>query len=337
MKKYLATFMAGVLLTSGSLTVMAAVENYNLTKSQTPIYIQNVKYPTDALPVLNLELDGGNNTYVPLRNFSEMVGADVVYDSAQDKINISMESTSTSNSNSNTSTNTNTTTNGVVTLNTLDKTYNTTYNINVYTLDGKSYVETDEIDEYYLEDSYKLNNDDFDFEDDTYRSTGTINLEKNDSVVLADIEAIRTNRDYLISYDYFINSIYPLIQANSNTSSNNTNTNTNTDANANANTSIVSLYSLDKTYNTTYKVNVYTLDGKSYVETDEIDEYYFDDSYKIVNDEYDFEDDFYRNTGTIKLENNDKVVLDSIPAIKTTKDFLISYDYFVNTIYPIIK
>lgn len=218
MKKYISGFALGIFVTVFSFNVMGAVQSYTLNKYTTPIYIQGVKYPTDALPVLTLNQNGGDNTYVPLRNFGEMIGADVDFNASAGRIDVTLNGSSTSN-NSNTGTTTPVATPAPintdrVSLNGLTREYNSTYKVNVYTYNGSTYVNTDEIDNYYLDDDYKYDNDDYDFEDDTYTRTNTITLEQYNKAILSDISAIRTNDDddYLIKYDYFVNTIYPIIK-----------------------------------------------------------------------------------------------------------------------------
>ncbi len=220
MKKYIASFLTGVLVTVGALTVYAKVESYTLTKYQTPVYIQNVKYPTDALPVLTLNVDGSDNTYVPLRNFSEMMGANVSYNGTQNRIDITAGGASSnttvnnSGSTTNSNTNSNTNTNDKVSVNSLASTYNNTYKLYVFTYNGVQYVSSEDIEEVYFDDDYKWSNDDFDFYDGNYNTNKTIDLDDNNKPVLTKIPAVRTtdSDDYLITLDYFTKSIYPLIK-----------------------------------------------------------------------------------------------------------------------------
>lgn len=220
MKKMIPAFLLGVFVTVCSFNVFAAVQTYTLNKYETPVYIQNVKYPTDALPVLTLYENGGDNTYVPLRNFSEMMGASVNFDSANGKIDITLDNkTSTSNSNTvdSTASATPTTTpqnTDTVSLRNLTSEYNSTYRLNIYKLNDKHYVNADDIEEIYFDDDYSHSHDDYDFETNMHNQNHTITLEYNNKNILSNISAIRTtdDDDYLIEYDYFVNTIYPIIK-----------------------------------------------------------------------------------------------------------------------------
>ncbi|MFV0520254.1 MAG: stalk domain-containing protein [Lachnospirales bacterium] len=226
MKKNVASFLLGVMITTGVVNVMGAVQTYTLNKYETPVYINNVKYPTDALPVLSLEANGGDNTYVPLRNFAEMMGAEVNFDGAKNRIDITLNNTNNNNNNTNNSNNNNNNTNnsnnststaqydnyGKVKLNSLSKTFDTTYKLTVYTLDGVNYVESDDIEEYYFDEDYKRANDDYDFTDYNFKTTSKIDLYDNRTAIYSDIDAIESDDDYLIEYDFFVNTIYPLIK-----------------------------------------------------------------------------------------------------------------------------
>ncbi len=91
MKKIITSFVAGLLVATTSIGVLATNETFTLTKSETPIYVNGVQYPSDALPILNLDIDGKGNTYVPLRNLSEMLGADVNWNNETKAIDITTD------------------------------------------------------------------------------------------------------------------------------------------------------------------------------------------------------------------------------------------------------
>ncbi len=260
MKKYLLGFLVGVFMTASSTSIMAAVQNYTLTKYETPVYIQGVKYPTDALPVMSYDVNGGSNTYVPLRNFAEMMGATVTFDSANNRINITMDkdastsvttdsigtttgNTATVNSNNKANPSNQSGNNGKTVTDaknkdknkdkdktttttpapdstqsstgttdekiTVEKSFDSIYNLNVYTINGVKYVMTDDIEEYYFDDDYKSENDDYDFEDN---SSGTLTIENNDTVILEGITANKLNDEYYIEFDYFVSTVYPAIK-----------------------------------------------------------------------------------------------------------------------------
>ncbi len=256
MKKYIVGFLVGVVVSVGAVGVFAETMEYTLTQYSLPVYINNVKYPSDALPVLSLNLNGGDNTYVPLRNFSEMMGADVNYDREAGRIDITTDFTSTAtetpttstkpndnasitaventnkennnnknkdkdknkDKNKNTSTTTENTEDSTVTtpvsLSSLTKTYNDTYKLNVYSVNGVDYVDSDEIDNFYFDDDYKADNDEYEFEDYDKRGVTSIDLDYNDTVSISAIPVLCTTDDdhYLITLDYFVNNIYPTIK-----------------------------------------------------------------------------------------------------------------------------
>ncbi len=269
MKKYLLGFLVGVFATASSTSIMAAVESYNLTKYETPVYIQGVKYPTDALPVLSLDANGGGNTYVPLRNFSEMMGATVAFDSATNRINITMPTTTANGGTNGTATGNGTGNTATINSNNNANSNNSSWN------NGKT--------------------------------TGNSNKDKDKNKGNTTTGTTTTD-------------------GNTQASGGGTNTSTSTESST-----------VSKTFNSTYNLNVYTFNGVTYVETDEIEEFYFDDDYKAENDELDFEDSGFTTKGTITLENNDTVVVDGIKATKMGDDYYVEFDYFVSTIYPAIK
>ncbi len=217
MKKYILGFLTGIIASVGVVGVFAAAQEYTLSTYTLPVYIDGVKYPTDALPVLSLNLNGGDNTYVPLRNFSEMMGADVDYNKEAGRIDITTNANTTTQPNGNTNTGSNnagTTVTTPVNLSSLDKTYNDTYRLNVYSVNGTGYVASEQIDDIYFEDEYSYNNDEYEFEDYDKRNATTIDLEYDDKVVVSSIPVLSTNDDdnYLIALDYFVNNIYPTIK-----------------------------------------------------------------------------------------------------------------------------
>ncbi len=244
MKKYLAGFVAGVIVSVSTVGVYATAQSYTLNKFETPIYINSVKYPTDALPVLSLNINGGENTYVPLRNFSEMMGADVSYNQAEGRIDIKGSTSTSSNvatgstdattnatvdttenngSNNNRGENNgnnnnkykdkdkNKVSDDSVDLDDVTSVYNSTYKLNVYTIDGVEYVEIDDIEDVYFDDDYKEDNDDYDFEDKD-NTKDVVYLEYNDRVVLDNITVISVDDEELVTFEFFINQIYPIIK-----------------------------------------------------------------------------------------------------------------------------
>ncbi len=195
MKKNVTSFLLGVFLTIASITVYGEVESYYLKEYSTPIYIQNVKYPEDSLPVLSLEANGGDNTYVPLRSFSEILGFDVDYDNINKRIDIKLLNDSNSDFENNEPT--------------IDDTLEN-FNLEIYTLNGLNYVLDEDIEDEYFIDYY----DDYEFEDDNFEYTKQITLEKGDKTILSDISAIKEDENYLIDFEYFKNTIFPLLTNN---------------------------------------------------------------------------------------------------------------------------
>ncbi len=260
MKKYITGFILGVTASVMTVGVFAAVQNYTLTSYTSSVYINNVKYPTDALPVLSLEANGGDNTYVPLRNFSEMLGANVSFDRASGRVDVTLDSSSntstdssknttgdvTSNdgnnrgnnngngngnnkykdkeknkddvSNQGSTTDTNTSTSistnySNTKLRDITRKFYSTYALNVYTLDGAEYVESDEIEEVYFDDDYKVSNDEYEFEIYNSGSGVVARLEYDDKEILGDIPVVEVDDDdYLIKFDYFVNNIYSVVK-----------------------------------------------------------------------------------------------------------------------------
>ncbi len=261
MKKYITGFVLGVAITAGTVGVYATVQNYTLTSYTSSVYINDVKYPTDALPVLSLEANGGDNTYVPLRNFSEMLGANVSHDASSGRVDVTLDNNNT----------------------TTDSTNN---NGNVSNNKGENNGNGDGNNKN--KDKDKGN---------TTSGQGTVTGSETttDTSTSASME---TYKKY----------------------------------------SATRLQDITKTFSSTYSLNIYGLDGTKYVESDEIEEKYFDDDYKLDNDEYEFVI-YYNGSNLVgRLEEDDKLVLGDIPVVEVDDDdYLINYDYFVNNIYPIIK
>ncbi len=231
MKKYIAGFLAGVVASIGVVGVFGSVQSYTLNKYDVPVYINGVKYPTDALPILSLEANGGDNTYVPLRNFSEMLGLEVKFDKANNRIDIGSSeavqnnNSGTSNANSNNNNKdkdkvkeNNGASNNVSSNSgsgTSSMEFNSTYKLDVYTINGVQYVDCDQIDEVYFDDDYKVANDEYEFE--SYRESGSgelkVRFENNDKILLDGITARSIDDDdYLIELNYFVENIYPVIK-----------------------------------------------------------------------------------------------------------------------------
>ncbi|QUH29637.1 stalk domain-containing protein [Vallitalea guaymasensis] len=74
MKKFVAGFVAAILLTSSFLFVYADdIKEYVCTKVKYDILVDGEVYKDDNLPALVYE----GNTYLPVRNFCNLLGADV--------------------------------------------------------------------------------------------------------------------------------------------------------------------------------------------------------------------------------------------------------------------
>ncbi len=224
MKKYLAGFIAGVLVSVSTVGVFATVKSYTLDTYSTPIYINGVKYPTDALPVLTLDLENGENTYVPLRNFSEMIGANVNYNQAQARIDI----TSSNNRGTNSSSNNNKYKDKDKNKDKyegIDKedydddlkevsdsvNHNETYGLNVYTINGLEYVDINEIESVYFDNDYKEDNDKYEF-DENENNENLMSVKYGDRVVLNNVEILKVDGDELVLFEIFVNEIYSIIK-----------------------------------------------------------------------------------------------------------------------------
>ncbi len=224
MKKYIVGFLTGVLFTGivstvGAFNVLASNQNYTLEQFNTPIYVEDSQYSTYTTPVLSLNIDGHENIYVPLRDFSKMLDATVSYNRQEDRIDIKKSATPSKAESSSTTPETapiesTASTSAYISLKNLDRSYDDKYQISTYTYNDTKYVNSDEIEDRYFDNDYKAKNDKYDFDDYSFRSKGTIALEIRNQVVLADIPAISTTDDdeYLIEYDYFVNTIYPIIK-----------------------------------------------------------------------------------------------------------------------------
>ncbi len=187
MKKFLSGTILGFTLAISSLSIYATVQEYTLTKYDTPIYIDGVKYPTDALPVLSLDANGGGNTYIPLRNFSEMTGYKVDYDGANNVINITkgnliVDSGVNNNSNAN------------------DEPV-------AYTENGIDFIEVNGVK--YI----KLHS--IPFSDYSYRwwyDSNIMGIKKDGELIINNIPFIQNDSLPYLEYDYYLNNIKPLIE-----------------------------------------------------------------------------------------------------------------------------
>lgn len=90
MKKFLLGTIFGLTLAISSVTVSAKVQEYVLTKYENPIVVNGNKYSDTTNPVLSYN----GTTYVPLRNFTTMVGATTQYDKTNSTININTSGSS---------------------------------------------------------------------------------------------------------------------------------------------------------------------------------------------------------------------------------------------------
>lgn len=191
MKKYLMGVLTGVLVSIGTVGVFATAQTYTLSKYEVPVYIGGTKYTSEDLPVLSLKLNGGDNTYVPLRNFSDMAGLEVEYDKTAKVINITggVGEKSVANSAS----------------------FSNKYKVTIYEIDGTEYVSYSEIDEAYFDDDYKEYNDEFEFRKTT--TGGFVNLKFDGDLVLENIPVMLFDgKREFITLDYFVSDILPLIK-----------------------------------------------------------------------------------------------------------------------------
>lgn len=75
MKKFIAGFVCAALFFTAP-SVVASVEEFVLQRANFPVEIDGEEYRDDELPVLVYK----SNTYVPLRNFCDAVGADIAWE-----------------------------------------------------------------------------------------------------------------------------------------------------------------------------------------------------------------------------------------------------------------
>lgn len=113
MKKFISGIIIGTLISVMSIGVFATTQSYTLVKTENIITVDGERYNSDTLPILSLELNGGSNTYVPLRALSEMLSADINWVSTTNTIEIT-SNTSNDNGNSNTNQNSDNSTNNEV-------------------------------------------------------------------------------------------------------------------------------------------------------------------------------------------------------------------------------
>ncbi|MFV0498875.1 MAG: hypothetical protein ACK5NF_02435 [Bacilli bacterium] len=102
----------------------------------------------------------------------------------------------------------------------------------------------------------------------------------------------------------------------------------------------VGLINSNSTYNKYYHLKVYTYNNIQYVNSEEIEEYYFDEEYKFENDELEFEDNDYLNTGEISMEINNRTILSGIKVVDidgNNDEYLMELSYFEKEIYPLIR
>ncbi|QUH29634.1 stalk domain-containing protein [Vallitalea guaymasensis] len=85
MKKFVAGFVAAILLTSSFLFVYADdIKEYVCTKVKYDILVDGEVYMDDKLPALVYE----GNTYLPVRNFCNLLGADVEWNAQLSRVEI---------------------------------------------------------------------------------------------------------------------------------------------------------------------------------------------------------------------------------------------------------
>ncbi len=100
LKKFISGIIVGTIISITSIGVFATSQSYTLTKSDSPIIVDNVQYVSQELPIMNYE----GSTYVPLRAISEMLGAEVNWNNDTRTIEIVSSNNTTSIVNNNSQT-----------------------------------------------------------------------------------------------------------------------------------------------------------------------------------------------------------------------------------------
>jgi hypothetical protein len=82
MKKYFIGIITGFILGMSITGSYATIKEFILYKALYPIEINNTVYESEELPILNYQ----GNTYVPLKNLSEMLNVDVKWDPTDNQV-----------------------------------------------------------------------------------------------------------------------------------------------------------------------------------------------------------------------------------------------------------
>ncbi|QUH29635.1 stalk domain-containing protein [Vallitalea guaymasensis] len=203
MKKFVAGFVAAILLTSSFLFVYADdINQYVCTKVKYNILVDGEVYKDDKLPALVYE----DNTYLPVRNFCNLLGADVEWNGelqqAEIKSYIKHKNNIPKSSNM-------TETNEYIFY--TDKKYPSLQCINY---NNRKYVTTESINMFLKEKDTKctLLTEWLDKKYDSYTlSLIKFDKDNNSIYLLKDINNVIVSNQFLcIEYEYFIKSILSL-------------------------------------------------------------------------------------------------------------------------------
>ena len=87
MKKIILGLIIGLIIAT-TLNVGAAIQEYILRPVTYPLIVDGEEYISDELPILTLRTKEGDNTYVPLRSMSDMLGVDISWNAEIGRVEV---------------------------------------------------------------------------------------------------------------------------------------------------------------------------------------------------------------------------------------------------------
>ena len=87
MKKIILGLIIGLIIAT-TLNVGAAIQEYILKPVTYPVIVNGEEYISDELPILTLRTKEGDNTYVPLRAMSDMLGVEIQWNGELGRVEI---------------------------------------------------------------------------------------------------------------------------------------------------------------------------------------------------------------------------------------------------------